>query len=73
MFRLLEFIGNLFTSIVSFIKTTINMFVVFFQSVFEVVEFALNNGASDYLPAFVLPAFVLLVVYAVIKLIINRQ
>lgn len=73
MLKLLDFIGNLFTTIVSFIETTITLLVAFFQSVFEVVSFALGNGPQKYLPAFVLPVFVLLVVYAVVKMIINRD
>ncbi len=73
MFKLLEFIGNLFTSIVGFIRTTITLLVAFFQSVLSVVTFAFSSTPLDYIPAFVLPAFVLLVVYGVIKLIINRD
>ena len=73
MFTLLESIGNFFTSIVEFIQTAVNFIVAFFQSVLEVVNFAMSNSVASYLPGFVLPVFVLLVVYAVVKLIINRN
>lgn len=73
MFTLLESIGDFFTSIVNFIKTSVNFIVAFFESVLEIVNFAFSNSVASYLPAFVLPVFVLLVVYAVVKLIINRQ
>lgn len=73
MFQLLEFIGNLFSSIVSFIQTTFNMFIAFFVSIGQVLAFAFGTGAQQYLPAFALPALVLLCVFAVVKIIINRQ
>ena len=73
MFKLLEFISNLFNSIVGFLKISFQFIVAFFESVLEIVNFAFSNSISDYLPAFVLPVFGLLVVYAVVKLIINRE
>lgn len=73
MFQLLEFIGNLFTSIVSLIQTTINLFVAFFVSIGQILTFAFGNGPGQYLPAFALPALLLLCVFAVVKLIINRE
>lgn len=73
MFKLLEFIGNLFNSIVDMIQTTINLFVAFFVSIGQVLAFAFGTGPEQYLPAFALPALVLLCVFAVVKLIINRE
>lgn len=73
MFKLLEFIADLFQSIVNFLKLTVQFLVAFLQSVLEIVDFAFSNGVGTYLPAFVLPVFGLLVVYAIVKLIINRE
>ena len=73
MFSLLEFIGNLFTSIVSLIQTTVNLFIAFFVSIAQILNFAFGSGPGMYLPAFALPALLLLCVFAVVKLIINRE
>lgn len=73
MTKLLNFIGDLFEMIVNAVELTITMLIAFIQSLIKVVTFALDTGPSTYLPGFVLPAFVLLVVYAVIKIIINRE
>lgn len=73
MTKILEFISNLFDMLVTAVEMTITMLIAFLESVVSVVTFSLGNGPSVYLPGFVLPAFVLLVVYAVIKLIINRD
>lgn len=73
MFSLLEFIGNLFTSIVNLIQTTVNLFIAFFVSIGRILDFAFGNSPAQYLPAFALPAFALLCVFAVVKLIINRE
>lgn len=73
MTKILGFISDLFEMLVNFVDMTIQMLIAFFQSVVEIVSFAFGAGPYTYLPGFVLPAFVLLVVYAVIKLIINRE
>lgn len=73
MTKFLQFISDLFEMVVNAVEMTITMIIAFFQSLVKVVTFALDTGPSTYLPAFVLPAFVLLVVYAVIKIIINRE